>query len=155
MPRRPDRLPEVAFFLAGMVVAGMWTKWRHVRALRASGGPDLREAIHALENRLASQESGAASRFGELESRIREQSVKLSEGPTQEVVGAMELLLSKTMASLEDRMAAQAQSLEVLKATVSQTDRLLERVLESLDSLQSDTEASGSAEDTLINREAL
>jgi uncharacterized coiled-coil protein SlyX len=48
----------------------------------------------------------------------------------------MEQLLSKTMANLDERLTAQAHSIEVLKTTVSQTDGLLERVLESLDSLQ-------------------
>ena len=41
-----------------------------------------------------------------------------------------------TMASLDERLSSQAQSIEGLKTTVSQTDGLLERVLESLDTLQ-------------------
>jgi hypothetical protein len=48
----------------------------------------------------------------------------------------MEQLIARTMTSLDDRLTNQAHSIEVLKATVSQTDSLLERVLESLDSLQ-------------------
>jgi uncharacterized coiled-coil protein SlyX len=49
----------------------------------------------------------------------------------------MEQLLAKTMTSLDERLTTQAHSIEVLKTTVSQTDSLLERVLESLDSLLS------------------
>ena len=61
----------------------------------------------------------------------------------------MEQLLTRTMASLDDRLTTQAHSIEVLKSTVSQTDGLLERVLESLDSLQSLTDTVDSAEDPL------
>ena len=40
----------------------------------------------------------------------------------------MEQLLSKTMASLDDRLTTQAHSIEALQTTVSQTDSLLENV---------------------------
>jgi len=40
------------------------------------------------------------------------------------------------MSGLEGKLTAQARSIETLQATVSQTDELLERVLESLDTLQ-------------------
>jgi len=62
----------------------------------------------------------------------------------------MEQLLSKTMASLDDRLTTQAHSIEVLKTTVAQTDSLLERVLESLDSLQTYTEAPQLENDALL-----
>jgi uncharacterized coiled-coil protein SlyX len=67
----------------------------------------------------------------------------------------MEQLLSKTMASLDERLTTQAHSIEVLKTTVSQTDSLLERVLESLDSLQSYSEAGDQAVDSLLERPAV
>jgi hypothetical protein len=65
----------------------------------------------------------------------------------------MEQLLSKTLSQLDDRMTTQARSIEVLKTTVSQTDSLLERVLESLDSLQ--TFAEPTEEDSLLHRQAV
>ena len=49
----------------------------------------------------------------------------------------------------------QARSIEVLKTTVSQTDSLLERVLESLDTLQSYTDPSDLAEDPILSRPAV
>jgi uncharacterized coiled-coil protein SlyX len=64
----------------------------------------------------------------------------------------MEGLLSKTMTSLDERLTTQAHSIEVLKTTVSQTDSLLERVLESLDSLQTYTDPAEFAEDALLQR---
>jgi uncharacterized coiled-coil protein SlyX len=67
----------------------------------------------------------------------------------------MEQLLSKTMASLDDRLSAQARSIDVLKTTVSQTDSLLERVLESLDSLQSFSDPADLAENPLLTRPAI
>ena len=66
---------------------------------------------------------------------------------TGQIVAAMEQLLTKTMASLDDRLITQAHSIEVLKTTVSQTDSLLERVLESLDSLQTFTDPADCTED--------
>ncbi len=66
----------------------------------------------------------------------------------------MEQLLSKTMSSLDERLTTQAHSIEVLKTTVSQTDSLLERVLESLDSLQSYSEETEAA-DALLQRPAV
>ena len=64
----------------------------------------------------------------------------------------MEQLLSKTMSSLDERLTTQAHSIEVLKTTVSQTDSLLERVLESLDSLQAYTDPAELASDALLQR---
>jgi len=63
----------------------------------------------------------------------------------------MEQLLSKTMASLDDRLTTQANSIDVLKATVSQTDSLLERVLESLDSLQTFTDPTEFSSDPVLS----
>lgn len=64
----------------------------------------------------------------------------------------MEELLTKTMASLDDRLITQAHSIEVLKTTVSQTDSLLERVLESLDSLQTFSDPADCTEDPVLSQ---
>jgi hypothetical protein len=70
----------------------------------------------------------------------------------RQIVAAMEQLLTKTMASLDDRLVTQADSIEVLKTTVSQTDSLLERVLESLDSLQTLTDPADCGGDPVLSR---
>ena len=159
-------LSEVAIFLAGAVAVGVATRRRREKA---SGTPaastvagdspavlELRRALASLETRLAGQESLTAQRFGQIEARIEEQSAKLAEIPsTQQIVTAMEQLLAKTMSSLDDRLTTQAQSIEVLKTTVSQTDSLLERVLESLDSLQTYAEPVEVTEDPLLHRPAV
>jgi uncharacterized coiled-coil protein SlyX len=148
-------LSELAIFVAGALTVGLLTGRRKEGAAPASGQNDpasvaeLRRALAELEARLAGQESTSAQRFGQIEA-------KLTEVPsTQQIVGAMETLLSKTMASLDERLTTQAQSIEVLKTTVSQTDSLLERVLESLDSLQTYAEPGDLAEDTLLHRPAV
>jgi uncharacterized coiled-coil protein SlyX len=147
-------VPRVVIFLAG-VAAGALTLSRRERG---GGGvdpgitEDLKNSISRLESRLAAQESANAARFTQIEGRLEEHTSKLAEVPsTAQIVAAMEQLLSKTMASLDDRLTTQAHSIEVLKTTVSQTDSLLERVLESLDSLQSYTDPAGVAEDLVLH----
>lgn len=160
-------LSEVAIFLAGALAAGLMTSRRRETAPPAAPpmpppapgeSPaviELRRALVDLETRLTGQESANSRRFGHLEARIEEQSAKLAEIPsTQQIVGAMEQLLAKTMASLDERLTTQAQSIEVLKTTVSQTDSLLERVLESLDSLQTYAEPDEGGE-SLLHRPAV
>ena len=102
------------------------------------------------------REEADAGRFGQIESRLEEHTAKLADVPsTSQIVAAMEQLLTKTMSSLDDRLSAQARSIDVLKTTVSQTDSLLERVLESLDTLQSYSDPSELAEDPILSRPAV
>jgi chromosome segregation ATPase len=149
-------VPKVAIFLAG-VAAGALTLAR--RGGSGAGEPateELKAAIKDLEGRLAAQEASSANRFTQVEARLDEHASKLAEVPTTaQIVGAMEQLLSKTMASLDERLTTQAQAIDVLKTTVSQTDSLLERVLESLDSLQTFTDPAELAQDALLQRPAV
>jgi chromosome segregation ATPase len=130
--------PRVAFFLAGVAAAAL-TRPRSERAgINPAALDDLKKSLAGLEARLQAREAADATRFSQIESRLEEHAAKLADVPsTGQIVAAMEQLLTKTMSSLDDRLAAQARSIEVLKTTVSQTDSLLERVLESLDTLQS------------------
>ena len=148
-------VPRVAIFLAG-VAAGALTLSRREKgpapAVDAGASQDLKNSISRLENSLAAQDSANAKRFAQVEVRLDEHAGKLAEVPsTAQIVAAMEQLLTKTMASLDDRLTTQAHSIEVLKTTVSQTDSLLERVLESLDSLQTYTDPSEVGDDALLH----
>jgi uncharacterized coiled-coil protein SlyX len=146
-------LSEMAIFVAGVLAAGLMTSRRKNQAAApdSSSTAELRNAVSSLESRMAAQEAVNAARFGQLEARLDDQAAKLTEMPsTDQIVGAMEQLLSKTMSSLDQRLTTQAHSIEVLKTTVSQTDSLLERVLESLDSLQTFTETG--SDDQLLQR---
>ena len=150
-------VPRVAIFLAG-VAAGALTLSRREGSPSAdpAGLRDLKNSLAGLEDRLAAQESANANRFTQIEARLDEHASKLAEMPsTAQIVGAMEQLLVKTMASLDDRLTTQARSIDVLKSTVSQTDQLLERVLESLDSLQGEGDSEALGEDVLLHRPAV
>lgn len=154
MEKALNMIPRVVIFLAG-VAAGALTLSRRERAgggLDPAVTEDLKNSISRVESRLAAQDSANATRFTQVEARLDEHAGKLAEVPsTAQIVAAMEQLLSKTMASLDDRLTTQAHSIEVLKTTVSQTDGLLERVLESLDSLQTYTDPAGVGEDLVLH----
>jgi len=114
---------------------------------------DLKRSLSDLEARVEARQAADAERFSKVESRLEEHTAQLKDVPsTTQIVAAMEQLLVKTMSSLDERLSTQAHSIDVLKATVSQTDSLLERVLESLDSLQTYSDPAESATDPLPNR---
>ena len=167
MRRATDYFPGITLFLAG-VVAGLLSARKAPQTTSAGAGSvganapgpvpektaqDWKRSFVNLESRLAAQETATAARLAQIEARLDEHSAKLAEVPsTSQIVSAMEQLLSRTMASLDDRLTTQAHSIEVLKTTVSQTDSLLERVLESLDSLQTHSEFSEAPENGLFSR---
>ena len=157
MSRPLDFVPRVAIFLAG-VAAGALTNSR--RQTASGGDPavaqEVKRSLSSLEARIAAQETATANRFAQIETRLDEHAARLADVPsTSQIVAAMEQLLGKAMSSLDDRLTTQAHSIEVLKTTVSQTDSLLERVLESLDSLQTYTDPNEFADDPLLSRPAV
>ena len=158
MSRNVDYLPRIAIFLAG-IAAGALTGARRERGgagMDPAAIQDLKSSLAHLETRLTEQDTANAARFIKVEARLDEHATKLSEVPsTAQIVAAMEQLLSKTMTSLDERLTTQAHSIEVLKTTVSQTDSLLERVLESLDSLQTYTDPADLSDDMLLTRQAV
>lgn len=90
-----------------------------------------------LSRELTAEVRAHDQRLVRLEARADAQEARLKELPTTvQIVSAMDELLAKAMSGLEGRLTAQAQSIETLQRTVSQTDELLERVLESLDTMQ-------------------
>ncbi|MEO8369669.1 MAG: hypothetical protein ABI806_10740 [Candidatus Solibacter sp.] len=112
---------------------------------------DLKRSLADLEARLEARQAADDARLSKVEACLEEHAAKLNDVPsTSQIVAAMEQLLTKTMSSLDDRLVTQAHSIEVLKATVSQTDSLLERVLESLDSLQTYSDSTEIIEDPLL-----
>jgi hypothetical protein len=156
MSRALNYVPRLAIFLAGIAAGAMTLPRRERVGPDAEATKDLKRALAEMEARVAAQDAAQANRFGQIEARLDEHAAKLAEVPsTSQIVAAMEQLLSKTMASLDQRLSSQAHSIEVLKTTVSQTDSLLERVLESLDSLQSYTDPAELAEDSLLHRPAV
>ena len=156
MSRVIESVPRVLFFLAGVATAAVALPRRERAGMDPAATEDLKTALANLESRMQARESADAARFAQVESRLDEHSAKLADVPsTSQIVAAMEQLLSRTMASLDDRLSTQAHSIEILKSTVSQTDALLERVLESLDSLQTSNDSSELVEDSLLIRPAV
>ncbi len=145
--------PRVAIFLAGMAAGALAGPRRERTGTGGAADDELKRSLAGLEKRMADQEASSAARFAQIETRLEEHANKLAEVPsTAQIVGAMEQLLAKTMSSLDERLTGQAHSIEVLKATVSQTDSLLERVLESLDSLQAYADPAELSRDALLHR---
>ncbi len=142
-------IPRVAIFLAGIAAGALTGGSRRGRGEGADPAAvdGLKKSLGELETRLSAHENATSTRFEQVEQQLQEHAIRLADAPsTSQIIAAMEQLLSKTMNSLDDRLTTQARSIEVLKTTVSQTDSLLERVLESLDSLQTEPESESVAE---------
>jgi len=153
MSRNWNTVPRIAIFLAGVAAGALTVSRRERFASSAQEIQDLKQALANLESRVAAQNSATAERFERAHALLEEHTTKLADMPsTSQIVTAMEQLLSRTMTSLDDRLNAQAHSIEVLKTTVSQTDGLLERVLESLDSLQSYSESADLAASSFLEK---
>jgi uncharacterized coiled-coil protein SlyX len=153
MARVWNYVPRVAIFLAGIAAGALTSSRRDRNGADPEAIQELKRSLAGLESRLATQESAYTGRLSQVDARLDDHFKRLSDVPaTSQIVAAMEQLLSKTMASLDDRLSTQAHSIEVLKATVSQTDSLLERVLESLDSLQSYSESSDLQAGSLLEK---
>jgi glutamyl-tRNA reductase len=137
----------VAIFLAG-VAAGTLTLSRRERGGMDPAADQLKRSLADLESRLAAQETANAIVHKRIEARLDGHAAKLAEVPSvAQLTAAVEQLLTRTMSSLDERLTTQAHSIEVLRTTVSQTDSLLERVLESLDALQTHTDPAGLSSD--------
>jgi hypothetical protein len=130
-------LSEAGIFLAGAVAAGIWAA-RRTESRRAPAAESAAAGLQEVELKRAAQEAATAARLAKIEERLDQHEARLAEMPsTQQILAGMEQLIAKMVNSLDERFKGQAQSIDVLKQTVGQTDGLLERVLESLDSLQS------------------
>jgi len=148
--------PRIALFLAGVAAASLTRPRRDAAGMDPAALADLKKSLAGLESRIQAREEADTDRFGRIEARLEEHTAKFADVPsTSQIVAAMEQLLSKTMSSLDDRLSAQARSIDVLKTTVSQTDSLLERVLESLDTLQSYSDPADLSEDPILSRPAV
>jgi hypothetical protein len=142
-------VPRAALFLAGIAAGALTLSRREGSGMDARALAGLKQSLADMQGRLASHEADQCARLERIETRLDEHAGVLSDHTqrladvpsTSQIVAAMEQLLQKTMSSLDERLTTQAHSIDVLNTTVAQTDSLLERVLESLDSLQTYGEA--------------
>jgi len=99
---------------------------------------ETKVALASLEASLASLNARFDGRMSELEHKITEHDTKLQNVPTlTEIVSTMEQMLTGAMSGLDQKLSEQVHSIEMLKSTVSQSDELMEKVLDSIYSLQS------------------
>jgi uncharacterized coiled-coil protein SlyX len=125
-------LQRLAVLIGGFAAGALIRRWQAQDTVGASP-----RSVDRLSREWKAQVRAHDQRLSRLEARSDEQEAKLKELPTTvQIVSAMDELLAKAMSGLEGRLTAQAQSIETLQRTVSQTDELLERVLESLDTLR-------------------
>jgi chromosome segregation ATPase len=156
VPQGFKYIPRIAIFLAGIAAGALTGGSRRGRDQADPAVDALKKSVSDLESRLAAHETATVARFEQVDEQVREHAARLADVPsTSQIITAMEQLLSKTMSSLDERLTTQARSIEVLKTTVSQTDSLLERVLESLDSLQAGSDSPDAEEDSLLERPAV
>jgi len=95
-------------------------------------------ALASLEASLSSLSTRFEGRMSDLENKISEHDTKLKNVPTlTEIVSTMEQMLTGAMTGLDQKLSEQVHSIEMLKSTVSQSDELMEKVLDSIYSLQS------------------
>jgi DNA anti-recombination protein RmuC len=138
MSKDSHLLSEVGIFLAGAITAGLLTARRTEPRRAPADAGSVPKGVEEEQNKVTEREAALAARLAKIEERLEQHEARLAEIPsTQQIVAAMEQLISKMVSSLDERFKSQAQSIEALKGSVTETDGLLERVLESLDSLQS------------------
>jgi hypothetical protein len=133
-------LPRVAILVAGFAAGALARAISNRQQARELAA--LKRALSDAQEHLAARQVALDDTIARLEQRLDTHETRLNDIPsTTQIVAAMDELLSKTMHSLNQRLSAQADSIELLKTTVAQTDGLLERVIESLDSLRQVPEA--------------
>jgi uncharacterized coiled-coil protein SlyX len=129
---------RLAVLIGGFAAGALIRRWQ---AHDPAAPP---RSLNRLSGEWKAQVRAHDRRLTRLEARADAHEAKLKEMPaTAQIVSAMDALLANAMSGLEGRLTAQAQSIETLQTTVRQTDELLERVLESLDTLR-DGSAAGS-----------
>jgi hypothetical protein len=123
-------VPRLAIFLLGALAGAI--------ANRRENVPELKRSVATLTARLDALEGVSQdTRLAAIEARLDEHAARFAEVPsTGQIVSAMEQSLARTMNSIDERLSGQARSIEMLKTTLTETDRLLARVLESVDTLQ-------------------
>lgn len=125
-------LERLAVLIGGFAAGALVRRWQvHDTAIAPQ------RSLDRLSREWKAQARAHDHRLARLEARSDAHEARLKDMPSAaQMVSAMDDLLAKAMSRLDGRLTAQAQSIETLQTTVSQTDELLERVLESLDTLR-------------------
>ena len=122
---------RLAVLVGGLAAGALLRRWQELDAARPP------RPANRLTHELSAEVRAHEHRLSRLEARADAHDVKLNEIPsTALILASMDELLKNALRGLEGRLTAQAQSIETLQMAVSQTDELLERVLESIDALR-------------------
>ena len=122
---------RLAVLIGGLAAGALLRRWQESDRAR------LPRPTNRLTGELRAEVRAHEHRLSRLEARADAHDAKLKETPsTAQILASMDELLKNALRGLEGRLTAQAQSIETLQMAVSQTDELLERVLESLDTLR-------------------
>jgi chromosome segregation ATPase len=119
-----------------------FTQQLELRGTELTPKPDPRVAD--LAARLAAVESKAESTRGkvdDLQQNVSAQDQKLE--ATNQVMLAIEQLLTTKMAGLDQRIEAQGRTLDAINSSIAQSDELLQRVLDRVQNLSPSTAAGG------------
>jgi hypothetical protein len=126
-------VPRVALVVTGVLVGAASILLKSA----PSSNTTQRVSHSSLAEKILAQETRFEARMSVCERRLDVHEMRLKEAPTTaQIVSAMEDLLSQTMNAVDQRLSDQRYSIESLKTTVSKSDELMERVLDSLYSLQ-------------------
>jgi uncharacterized coiled-coil protein SlyX len=124
-------LERLAVLIGGFAAGAALRRWQ------AHDTAAPRRSFDRLSREWKAQVRAHDYRITRLEARSDAHEAELKETPsTAQMLSAMDELVAQAMSGLEGRFTAQARSIETLQMTVSETDELLERVLESLDTLR-------------------
>lgn len=126
--------PRLAVVVAGFATGALAKRWQ----ARDTGTPP-HASLTKIAREMRLQAAAYDRRLRQLEAQLAAHEAKLQETPsTAQMRAALDKAFTEAMAGVDERLTAQAQSIETLQMTVTQTDDLLERVLESLDLLRGD-----------------
>jgi hypothetical protein len=121
-----------ALFLCGGALAGA------LAGKAVKGRLDsLTVLVRGVERRLEAEERRTAAALSAVERRVEEQESRLAELPgVRDLMEVMDELLDSRMRAIDGRLQSQMQSIEIVRSAVGETDRLIARVLEALNSLE-------------------
>ena len=124
-------LQRLAVLIGGFAAGTLVRRWQ------AETTAPSQRSVDRLAREMKAHLRSHDQRLNRLEARSDAHEARLKDMPsTAQLASAMDEILATAMSGLQGRLTAQAQSIETLQTTVSQTDELLERVLESLDTLR-------------------
>lgn len=124
-------IPRLAVLFGGAAVGVIAAVWRSLE-----GGKTSAARLPTAPKRATILYVALQTQIARLEDRVDRQDMQLRAIPSPEqIASAIDGVFERSSKALDERIAEQSRSIESLKAMVSQTDELLEKVLDSIYSL--------------------